>query len=543
MRLRHVALGLLVLAAGCVGASATDVRSPVQQRSPNERPQLVVVAVFDQLGAATLERLMPLLDADGAIRSVAARGNLQRVAYPYAATYTAPGHATLHTGVAPSQSGILANERWHPERGEISWLDDPSSKVIGEASSGASPRALLVDTVGDALKSATGGRAKVVSVSVKDRAAIVPGGHRPDVALWYSSTLRGFTTSRYYADAVPSCAARHAASRAAGSLLEPWRPDPRAPSLRPDAAPGEGHYLGWSSAFPHDPRLSTSPWAVLKLTPALTIDSIALAHHCADDLGLGVDSVPDLLALSLSATDYAGHVFGPESREYADALIRTDRALGRLLESLAARTRLAVLISSDHGVTPMPEDSGAGGRIVPKTVVAELEAALDGDLGPGDWVAGFVAPLVSLTPRARERRAEAILALLTALSRVAGVHAAFDARRGAELRQSPDGLERAVGLSLDGDPPGDAFVVTREGWSVDPDMAIGAGTSHGSPWRTDTEVPVLFAGPGVRRAANRTPLDARRVAPTIAALLDVPAPKSATSSPLPGAPAPGNSGQ
>lgn len=81
MRLRHVALGLLVLAAGCVGASATDVRSPVQQRSPNERPQLVVVAVFDQLGAATLERLMPLLDADGAIRSVAARGNLQRVAY------------------------------------------------------------------------------------------------------------------------------------------------------------------------------------------------------------------------------------------------------------------------------------------------------------------------------------------------------------------------------------------------------------------------------------------------------------------------------
>jgi predicted AlkP superfamily pyrophosphatase or phosphodiesterase len=538
MRLRHVALGLLGLAAGCVGVSGTDVRSPGRPPTAHERPQLVVVAVFDQLGAATLEQLTPLLDSDGAIRSVAARGNLQRVAYPYAATYTAPGHTTLHTGVAPSQSGILANERWHPERGEISWLDDPSSPLIGDSSSGASPRALRVDTVGDALKAATSGRAKVVSVSVKDRAAIVPGGHRPDAALWYSSTLRGFTTSRYYAQALPSCAAQHAASRSAESLLEPWLPDSRVPQLRPDSAPGEGHYLGWTSAFPHDPRLSTSPWAALKLTPALTIDSLALAHRCADDLALGTDSVPDLLALSLSATDYAGHVFGPESREYADALIRTDRALGRLLESLATRTRLAVLISSDHGVTPMPEDSGAGGRMIPKSLVADLETALDGALGPGDWVAGFVAPLVSLTPAARARRAETLPALLTALSRVVGVHAAFDARRGAELRHSPDALERAVGLSLDDDPPGDAFVVTREGWSVDPDMALGAGTSHGSPWRPDTEVPVLFSGPGVTRATTRTPMDARRVAPTIAALLGVPAPKAATLAPLPGAPGP-----
>ncbi|MCC6899422.1 MAG: alkaline phosphatase family protein [Polyangiaceae bacterium] len=538
MRARYVTVGLLVLAAGCVGVSATDVKAPASQPRRPEGARLVVVAVFDQLGTATLERLMPSLDADGAIRSVAARGSFHRVAYPYAATYTAPGHATLHTGVAPSQSGILANERWHPERGEISWLDDPASPVIGDAASSASPRALRTDTVGDALKAATGGRAKVVSVSVKDRAAIVPGGRRPDVAVWYSSTTRGFTTARHYAEAIPSCAARHAASRAAESLLDPWLPDPKTPTPRADAAPGEGHYLGWSSAFPHDPRLSTAPWVVLKLTPALTIDSLALAQRCADELDLGQDSVPDLLALSLSATDYTGHVFGPESREYADALIRTDRALGRLLESLAARTRLAVLISSDHGVTALPEASGLGGRLIPKNVVAELEAALDRSLGTGDWVAGFVAPFVSLTPSARLRRAEAMPALLQALSGLEGVHAAFDARLGEQLRKSTRKLERAVGLSLTADPPGDAFVVPLEGWSVDPDMAIGAGTSHGSPWRADAEVPALFAGPGVYRAASRETLDARRVAPTIAALLDTPAPRLATLPPLPGAPMP-----
>lgn len=539
MRLSRVALSLVALAVGCVGLSQNDRARPTPsgERVPGVAPpRLVVVAIFDQLGASSLARLLPLLDDDGAIRTAIANGAEHRVAHRYAATYTAPGHATLHTGAAPSTNGVLANELWHAERGELSWIADPNAPVLGDPEGSASPRALRVATVADTLKAATHGRAKVVSVSVKDRGAVIPGGKAPDLALWYSGKARGFTTSRYYADQLPECGARYTRENPMEQLLAPWLPDPRVSALGGDDGSGEGEYLGWSRVFPHDPSRSDAPWSVLKLTPALTSYSIALAGACAGGLGLGDDDVPDLLSLSLSATDYAGHVYGPESQEYADALVRTDRALGRLLRQLEARTRVAVLISADHGVSPMPESSGKGGRIVPKALVAALEQRLDERLGSGDWVAAFVAPFVSLTASARSQRDQVLPLLLAELGKLDGIHAAFDARDGERLRASADPIERAVGLSLDADAPGDAFVVPAEGWSVDPDMAVGAGTSHGAPWASENEVPALFWGPGVRHLRGNEVLDSRRVAPTIAALLGVPAPPSAREPALPGAP-------
>jgi len=539
MRFSRVALSLFGLAAGCVGLSQNDAvprPQPTPAAARPAPPRLVVVAVFDQLGAATLARLAPILDEDGAIRTAMANGVELRVAHPHAATYTAPGHATLHTGAAPSASGILANERWHPERGEVSWLSDPSAPALHDPGASASPRALRAATVADALKSASGGRAKVVSVSVKDRGAVIPGGRTPDLALWYSSTRRGFTTSRYYREALPECVTRFEVEHPPERLLEPWVADPRVATLGPDDAPGEGEYLGWSRVFPHDPRKSSAPWSVLRVTPALTEYSIELAGACARNLGLGDDDVPDLLALSLSATDYAGHVYGPESLEVADALVRTDRALGRLIRALEAHTRVAVLISSDHGVSALPEGSGSGGRIDPKQLVATLNSRLQARLGPGSYVAAFVAPFVTLTASAQRQREQVLPALLAELGALPGVHAAFDSRTGARLRASGNPVERAAGLSLDDQAPGDAFVVPAEGWSVDPHMAVGAGTSHGAPWPSEREVPALFWGPGVPRLAARAALDARRVAPTLAALLGIPAPAGARQPPLPGAP-------
>lgn len=535
------ALALVAIATvGCASLSSTDpVVSPKREvPRPADKPQIVIAVTIDQLGSWVLDRHLSRLDADGAIRTAIAQGTYHhRVAYPYAPTYTAPGHAAIHTGAAPYQSEILSNERFDPERGEVAWVDDAAYPLLGDEKHSASPRVLAVPTVGDALKTATAGRALVLSVSLKDRAAVLSGGKHADLALFYDSSIPGFTTSKYYAKERPPCVTQSERAQPLDTLLAPWTAPKNVSGL--DAQEGEGSWKGWTASFPHDPRESSAPYSVIKATPAMTDWMVELASTCADDMGLGKDDVPDLLALSISGTDYAGHVFGPESWEYVDNLVRADRAVGRLIRHFQRRARVSVLITSDHGVTPLPETSLAegrpGGRLMPKELVASLNAAVSDRLGAGEWVTAFVAPFVTLAPAAEKRRSEVVEAVVEAARALPGVYGAFDVLDAAPLRQSRDPIERAVGLSIDARPPGDVYLVPSPGFVVDPDLAVGQGTSHGGPWATDREVPVLFFGAGVEKSVSHETQDALSTAATIAALLAVPAPSGVA---LPGVSAP-----
>lgn len=528
---------LLTLSALGLLASCGASRAP--RGSPPPRPRIVVAVVVDQLATHALERHLPHLPEEGALRRGIARGALHRhVVYPYAGTYTAAGHAAIATGAPPAVSGVVANEVYDRERARVvAIVDDGEHAVHGVPDAYASPRALHVETVADALERATDGRARVVSLSIKDRAVAFTAGRTPDLALWYDARLPGYTSSTFYGE-LPAWLEAWQREHPIDALLTPWVPGDPALLARvagEDDAEGEGDWHGLGATFPHDPRASTEPYSVLRATPQSSEHLLELAGEAARRAELGEDEVPDLLVLSISSTDYVAHTFGPDSWEYLDNLIRVDRALGAFLDRLEReRGPIAVLLTSDHGGAPLPERSGTG-RLMPEAIASELEAELDRALGEGEWVSAFVQPFVYLSEEAREdRRERAVRAAIAWLSARPEIGFAADAREALGWRDHEDPLRRAVGLSVAQDFEGDVFVVPREGFVVDEDMPRGFGTSHGTPWSYDRTVPVILWGAGVAHLETDAPLPQGRVASTLAALLGIAPPAAAPRAPLPG---------
>ncbi|MCZ7678633.1 MAG: alkaline phosphatase family protein [Sandaracinaceae bacterium] len=499
--------------------------------------------MLDQLATHALERALPHLDEDGAIRRGVREGAFHRqVVYAYAGTYTAAGHAAIHTGAPPAISGIVSNEVWDRARGrEVPIADDATHAVLGVEGAFVSPAALRVETVADVLERASeGARRHALALGegprrrLRGRAPPRPRAllRRAPARVHDLELLRALDPR--VARRVAARAPRRRAPHAVGAR------GPRAARAR--ARPGRragGGRLG--RARRHVPaRSSRELEALLRRARHARVQRalIALAEEAALRLEVGADEVPDLLALSISSTDYVGHVFGPDSWEYLDNLVRVDRALGAFLERLArARGPIAVLLTSDHGGAPLPERAeGESGRLVPALVASELEEALDRALGEGAWVSAFVQPFVDLSEAARapEVRERAVAASVAHLSARREVGLAADAREAATWREDPDPVRRAVGLSVPDDAEGDVFVVPREGFVVDEGMPAGAGTSHGTPWAYDRTVPVIVWGPGVARVETREPLEQARVASTLAALLGVAPPAPAPREPLPG---------
>ncbi|MFW6051112.1 MAG: alkaline phosphatase family protein [Myxococcota bacterium] len=542
---------LLILASGCAGgrAAAPPPAPEPAQRAPAQRPadraRLVVAVVVDQLGSDVLERYWDLLPSDGALKRAARRGAFHhRVVFGYAGTYTAPGHATVHTGVPPREHGITANQVYDRSRDAVvPIVDDGAHPWLGQDDAYAAPAALRAPTVADRLKEATGGRAKVATLSVKDRGAVLAGGKAPDLALWYDARLGRYTTSTYYADALPPWLETWSKAHPVEAILEPWEAaDPALLGRHAgaDDAPGEGDWLGLGTTFPHDPRAGGKPFSAVRATPQSSEHLLELAWAATEELELGVDEVPDLLAISISSTDYVGHVFGPRSWEYLDNLIRVDRALGRFLARMAQRTPTAVLITSDHGVAPLPEQMrGQTGRIDPADWLIGLDAHLDAELGEDTWVAAFSQPFVYLSEEARapEHRDRAVAEAVEWLKGRPDVAIAYDTRRLAGLDPSAEApavsaVTRAAMRSTPPDTDADIFVVPAPGYVMDEAMVRGKGTSHGTPWPYDREVPVLVYGPGVARTETREPLPMTRTAPTLAALLGLD--EAGMARPLPG---------
>jgi hypothetical protein len=541
-RLVAGALGAL---AGC-GAPAHETRFHAGEAAPARAP-LVAVVVLDQIGSWVLERHLEQLPPSGAIRSAIARGAWhRRVAYEHAATLTAPGHAAIFTGTPPAESGVGANRRVVLGRGRTSIVDDGEHAVLGNDKAFASPSLLRAEGVVDVLERRTGGAARTLSISIKDRSAVIPGGKAADLAVWLDKRSGRFTTSTYYADAVPPWLAAWAAAHPIERALHDWTPSDTA-LLRAhageDDGPGEGDYLGFGATFPHRLR-GEHALELFELSPASTEVLVELAIAGTRALGFGEDEVPDLLALSVSSTDLVGHTFGPESWEALDNLLRVDAALSRLLQALGRMAPVSLLITADHGVAPMPERSRAAGRVAVRyagaSLVGAADDALDRVLGAGDWVLGYAPPFVYLSAEARAsaRWPEARDAALAALRRVPGIAAAFDARAAESWRDDPDPLRRAVGRSIPPGGPGDVFIVSAPLSIYDEEVPVGRGTTHGSPWSYDAEVPVIIAGPGVSHLEVRERESARRIAATIAVLLGIEAPRHARVAPLSGLRAP-----
>lgn len=523
--------------------------TPAASQAPVEPAPIVLGVVIDQLPSWALDRYLLELSEDGLIRRAARDGAYHsHVRLPYAGTYTAAGHAAIATGGVPADTRIWSNYIYDRTRKKkVAIVDDGKHPVLGDAAAFASPTMLHADTVGDALHEATGGRAVVASLSQKGRAAIFLGGHHPDLALWYDKRIPGYTTSTYYAKALPSWLVGWEHDHLLESILEVWKPlhaEHYQTLLGPDAAPGEGDLEGYGSAFPHSPKNTKAPFDIARASPHATPRLLGLANEAAARLQMGTDEVPDLLWVSVSAVDYVGHIFGPESWEYLDALIRADEALGEFVDRLAERAPLRVLVTSDHGASRLPEKNRAAGlkagRLFPDKAIEAVQQTAETILGKGStpWVEAFVPPFVYLSDAARQSPKRDLLTekLIARLEAMEEVFGAYDVREAAEWRGSENPFRSAVANSVDADAPGEIFVVPAEHYVFDEGFPTGYGTSHGTPWDYDREVPVLLWGNGITRASSTEPLEQRRVAATIAALLGIEPPPLARAAPLPGAP-------
>ena len=522
-----------ILAIVLLGLPAACQTTP----DPDAGPGLVLLLAVDQLRRDRVHADLP-----GGLGRLAREGRFfVDASLAHADTTTCPGHATMLTGRHPGPAGIPSNAFIDRETLRVVYcVDDPGedASVIG-GELGRSPRKLRVTALGDWMKAARP-ETRVFAISGKDRAAVTLGGQRPDAAYWFDWDRGHFTTSHYYLDELPRWI-RDWRSMPIPSEWEHASGDPPNGARRDDYPAEDPDY---SRTSPHPVQflheLYVSPFA-----DQMTLE-FALALVTRERLGRG--DGPDLLAVSLSATDTIGHLYGPGSQEARDALLRLDRALGSFLDQLEQRVgrgRVLVALTSDHGVLPLPEwwqEQGkgacpfAGGRASLSTLSSGLSERLADHFGPPppdqQWVVHFYNQF-RLNRRlvgARDVDPDAVLALAHAhLATQPGVAAVWRASEVA-AGSGDEPFARLYRNSHDPERSPDLLIQPVSGCLFSP---YEHGTSHGSPYPYDRDVPLIFFGTGVEPGRIPGPAATVDIAPTLAAALAISTPSELDGRALP----------
>lgn len=507
-------------AAVSAGALALGA-PPMGAQRPSPTPvRLVLHLSVDQLRPDYLDRWGP--EFTGGLAWLLR----ESVFYPdagqrHAVTLTAPGHATMLSGRYPRGHGILSNDRGVPDR--------LAPLLGGATSTGASPARFRGTALYDWMRAADP-EIRALSVSRKDRGAILPVGRAKVPVYWYANGI--FTTSRWYADTLPTWLAawntQDVVSRFAGTAWTTLR-DP-ATYPEPDDRPFE--YGGNDRTFPHVlPDDWTMASGELEYRPAMDSLTLDVAWRGVKAHGIGRRDRPDFLAVSLSVTDNIGHRWGPGSREQHDNLLRLDRNLGWFLDSLATivpRDQWLVSLTSDHAITEYPEATGARRlAIAPEARALETWAR---DRWGVSLDAAFEAGLLFADVAQLRARGVDVDSLADAMA--------------SRIRAMPGVRAVYTPRSLPTAPGGDAelwrrLVAPGIGWVVAVSLEEGTifsgsrtSTSHGTTNPEDMRVPLLIRVPGVAPRRIARPVDVVDLGPTLAHLLGIRPTEPLDGSPL-----------
>jgi hypothetical protein len=519
-------LGLFVL-WGLLALPSWGGQSPAPGNG-DARPRLAVVVVFDQMRADYLTRWQDLF-GEGGFRRLEREGAwFQDCHYPYADTVTAAGHASLLTGCSPRTHGIIANDWYDRAAGvPVNCVSSdrhqripPPEKETAKKPVGVSPDRLVAPGLADALKVATAGRGRVVSLSFKDRSAVLLGGHQPDAACWLDTTTGTFVTSSYYGDRLPPWAEEFNRERPADRWFgRDWtrlRADLDYERFSgPDDVAGEGIGLFRKRTFPHPlsgeaEKPGPAYYQALYTSPFGNDLLLDLVRRAVDAEQLGRHADPDLLCVSFSCNDPIGHVWGPDSQEVLDVTLRADQVVRDLLACLdgqVGKGRYALVMTADHGVCPLPEVSRSrgeeAGRISPEQLQRQANAFLDETFASGDekgrWVEAQADAWLYLNQKLLRERglasADVEAALAGWLRKQPGVEAVYTRTQLLHGVPADDTTGRAVSRSFYPDRCGDLAVVLKPYWLF---SSLFMATTHGTPYDYDTHVPLLVVGPGVR---------------------------------------------
>jgi predicted AlkP superfamily pyrophosphatase or phosphodiesterase len=488
----------------------------------NGRPKLIVVIVIDQFRGDYLERYREQF-GDAGFRLLLDHGAyFSDCHYDYANTRTAPGHATLFTGAYSNGHGIVANDWWDFKAGHsVAFVEDENTKVVGVpgVKVGASPHNLLADTLGDEMKLATQGKSRVFAVSLKDRAAVLPGGFAADAAYWMEPKSGAWITSTYYRNDLPKWAQDfNGGNRAAKYWDRDWR-DSQGKTLR--STVHRKSKDGSDAGF----------YEVVGATPLADEYEFEFAKELMVYENVGRGPATDLLSISLSANDILGHQVGPDSPEMAEMALALDRELADFFNFLGHQIGLAnvwIALSADHGVSALPEAAKKlripAANLDSAKLNEEINAGLTAKFSPGH-AANFVKleyPLVWLNNDAfaalnvKEKDAEAAVGESL---KVPGFHGFYTKSQLAadEIPNTPLGNKYRNSYS----PEGSWYVMGI------PDIyTVGSakGTDHATPYSYDTHVPLLLYGLPFQAGTYRKPSQPVDLAPTLASLLGINAP-------------------
>lgn len=493
---------------------AAGVASPAQ--APRPRPKLVVFIAVDQFRADYLSRFDRQFT--GGFRRLLDQG----VVYlhgeqDHAITETAPGHSTMLSGRSPTSTNIVTNPLG---------VTDPAYPILGlPDETGASPLRFRGTELFDWLRTADSG-SRALSVSRKDRGAILPIGRARQDVYWYAGGH--WTTSRYYRDTLPAWVSAYNTRPGARALAgQEWRTLlPDSAYAEPDSEPYEngGKDFTFPHLFPADPATAAREVTSYPWMDSLTMD---LALEGVRQLGLGNDGHTDLLSMSLSTTDAVGHAYGPDSREMHDQVLRVDHWLGWFLDSLTRlvpQDDIVLALTADHGGTPYPEDlhaqGKAGGRIDLRSIVKELRAAFDhrfavdfrfreaaglvfGDL-PALRARGINVDSLASSVADQMRKIDGVVHVYTPRSLAAAGDP--DTNAGRWRRQLPSDFEwLAAGVAAEGYQ-----------WN-----GSSKSTSHGTTNTSDVRVPIVFWNTGARPSHPARVARTVDIAPTLARIIGV----------------------
>ena len=529
---------------------AAILAMPAMAQNPFRRPKLVVGVVVDQMRWDYLYRYQERFGDNGFKRLMREGFNCENTMLNYIPAVTAIGHTSIYTGSVPAIHGIAGND-FHIDGKQTYCTDDAAVATVGSNSDAGkmSPHNLKVTTIGDELHLATNYRSKIISVSLKDRASILPGGHTADGAYWFDAETGNFITSTYYRKDLPGWLKQFNDRQLAKHYLsQDWETLYPTESYKNSTADNNSYENPFPGADTPTMPVATSKLmdseglGLIRNTPYGNTLTIDLALAAIDGERLGNRGETDMLAVSLSSTDYIGHQFGTYAIETEDTYLRLDRDIARLLAALdqkIGKGEYLLFLTADHAAAhnfKFLTDKGipAGGWDIEKTKAAlnsHLKAEFKTDC---NLVSGLLNYQIFLDNEKIDSlgisKENVVAAAIDYIKRGEGVYCAVEQENAGTATLPSPIKDRIVNGYYPG-RSGEIQIIMQPGWYGLESEATG-GTDHGVWHPYDTHVPLIFFGSGINPGATFTPVEITDIAATVCALLHIQMPDGCLGKPV-----------
>ena len=533
---------LAVATFGNVNAQKTKLNS-------SERPKLVVGLVVDQMRWDYLYRYYDKFGNDGFKRLLAEGYSLNNVHIPYVPTVTALGHTSIYTGSVPAIHGIAGNDWNNKETGKnVYCTTDENVQPVGTTNTKVgshSPKNLWSTTITDELRLATNFQGKVIGVSLKDRASILPAGHTPNGAFWFDDSSGNFVTSTWYMKDLPHWIKDFNGQNLPDKLVangwDTLLPINQYTESSPDNSSWEG-LLGSAKTptFPYSNLAADyqSKKDNIRYTPFGNTLTLKLAEAAVEGEKLGSDNIVDMLAINLASTDYAGHKFGPNSIEVEDVYLRLDKDLAaffKYLDSKVGKGSYTVFLSADHGASHavgfLQEHkitTGFFGEGMEKDINEKLKAKFGVDKlinAVDNYQVYFDRKLL------RDNKLELDAVRDFTISELQKNPTVLYAVSVEKVQEStiPEPIKSRIINGINRQRSGDIQLISHD--SMLPPYSK-TGTTH-SVWNSyDAHIPLIFMGWGIKQGESNKAYFMTDIAPTISALLHIQFPSGNVGNPI-----------